>query len=284
PKVRPSLYALGHPDRDAPVLVTGNYDLTVRRVVRDTRGLDAYLLVCDSRGINVWCAAGGGHFTAEKVIQAVKTGGVVEVVDHRTLILPQMAGCGVLGKRIEEETGWRARWGPMYATDIAAYLKAGRRKTDEQREARFPLGHRLEMAVAIWQVWAVVFGIATLVFARDLFWPALALSLLLFVFIGAFMHWIPGRDGFWKGVSLAIGTVGLFLIWTVITGQPIVSISTANASLGLAALALFVGADSQGGSPLRRGGEFEHIHKLVPLELLLVIAWLALTFAPGLVR
>jgi hypothetical protein len=177
----------------------------------------------------------------------------------------------------------------MYASDIAAYLKADARKfcghkTDEQRQATFSLGQRLEMAVVIWQMWAVVFGIATLIFARDLFWPTLALSLLLFAFTGAFWHWIPGRDGFWKGVSLTVGTVGPFLLWTAITGQPMLSIATANATLGLAALSLFVGADYQGGSAAQRGGEFEHILKLVPLELLLVAVWLALTFWPGLQR
>ena len=88
PSVRPGLYRVGRPGRKAPVLVTGNYDLTVRRLLKGIRGLDAYLLVADSRGINVWCAAGGGHFTAEKVIAAVKSSGIGELVDHRRLILP----------------------------------------------------------------------------------------------------------------------------------------------------------------------------------------------------
>lgn len=61
------------------MLVTGNFDLTVRRVVRALDGkVDCWLLVADSAGINVWCAAGGGYFTADKVIAAVRASGVGE--------------------------------------------------------------------------------------------------------------------------------------------------------------------------------------------------------------
>ncbi len=39
PKVKTGLYAIGNPDRKSPVLVTGNFDLTVRRVVRALDGV-----------------------------------------------------------------------------------------------------------------------------------------------------------------------------------------------------------------------------------------------------
>jgi len=65
PKFATGLYRVGHPDRKSPVLITGNYELTVRRLVRELDGqVDCWLLVANSRGINVWCAAGGGYFTA----------------------------------------------------------------------------------------------------------------------------------------------------------------------------------------------------------------------------
>ena len=38
PKVRPGLYAVGNPGSEDPILVTGNYDLTVRRLVREIDG------------------------------------------------------------------------------------------------------------------------------------------------------------------------------------------------------------------------------------------------------
>jgi 2-polyprenyl-3-methyl-5-hydroxy-6-metoxy-1,4-benzoquinol methylase len=127
PKVRPGLYAVGRPAPDSPVLVTGNFDLTVRRLVRAIDGqLDVWVLVADSAGINVWCAAGGGYFTAEKVISAIKTSHLSEVVNHHALILPQLCANGVDGWRIRKETGWGVHWGPVRAEDIPAATRFAR--------------------------------------------------------------------------------------------------------------------------------------------------------------
>ena len=108
------LRTIGNPGRDAPVLVTCNFDLTVRRVVKALTGLDCYLLVAPSHGINVWCAAGGGMFNAHSVTSVVKTSRIAEKVDHRMLILPQFSAPGIDISRVERETGWRCKLGqPM---------------------------------------------------------------------------------------------------------------------------------------------------------------------------
>ncbi len=67
------LIKIGSPDRNSPVFLTGNYHLTVQRVKRSLSGMDTYLLVANSRGINVWCGAAGGHFTNHSVISVLKT-------------------------------------------------------------------------------------------------------------------------------------------------------------------------------------------------------------------
>ena len=56
--IAPGLYAIGNPTGKSPVLVTANYKMTFDIVRRDMRGHDAWLLVLDTLGINVWCAAG----------------------------------------------------------------------------------------------------------------------------------------------------------------------------------------------------------------------------------
>ena len=56
---------IGHPNRESPIFVTGNYDLTVRRLRRALQGLNAYLIVANSHGVNIWCAASGGQFWNE---------------------------------------------------------------------------------------------------------------------------------------------------------------------------------------------------------------------------
>ena len=118
--VKTGLIRVGQPDRQSPVLVTGNLGLTVRRVLRALRGLDAYLLVANSRGINVWCAASGGHFTSNGVISVVKTSGIDNLVEHRRLVLPQLSATGVERSVVEEKTGWRVVFGPVYAEDNPA--------------------------------------------------------------------------------------------------------------------------------------------------------------------
>ncbi len=107
-RVSPDLYALGTPDADAPVLVTANYKLTVDQLRSSLSGLDAWLLVVDTRGINVWCAAGKGTFCAEEVARMVLKTQLAEIVRHRRLVLPQLSAPGVAAHRVKEECGFRA--------------------------------------------------------------------------------------------------------------------------------------------------------------------------------
>jgi SAM-dependent methyltransferase len=253
PKQATGLYRIGHPNRSSPVLVTGNYELTVRRLVRALDGaVDCWLVVANSRGINVWCAAGGGHFGAGDVITGLRTSGVMDVVDHHALILPQLCANGVDGWRIRQETGWGVHWGPIRAEDISAYLAAGRKKTAAMRQVRFPLRARLEMTTTLLTLYGLLLLILSLIFWRPYTLPLLALAALLAYFYGAFLPWIPGRDGVAKGAFLAgLTMVGLWL-WTWIRGDFSAPVLFGR-SLGLGFLAFFIGAEFQGMSPLMRG-------------------------------
>lgn len=253
PKVATGLYRIGRPDRDSPVLVTGNYDLTVRRLVKALDGrVDCWLLVTDSRGINVWCAAGGGHFTADAVIAGLKTSGVSAVVDHRALILPQLCANGVDGWRIRQETDWGVHWGPARAVDIPAYLARGRKKSVEMRQVAFPLRDRLEMTTVMFFMYAFILLLPVLIFWRANFLLIYGLMASLAYFYGLFLPWIPGRDGLAKGAVLAALTLAGLWIWSYAGGH-LAPVSLLNWSLGLGFLAFFIGAEFQGMSPLMRG-------------------------------
>ena len=63
--VDPGLYALRNPGEQAPVLVTANYKMSFDRLRQALPGRDAWILVLDTNGINVWCAAGKGTFATE---------------------------------------------------------------------------------------------------------------------------------------------------------------------------------------------------------------------------
>jgi 2-polyprenyl-3-methyl-5-hydroxy-6-metoxy-1,4-benzoquinol methylase len=280
PKVKTGLYSVGEPSPDSPVLVTGNYDLTVRRLVRAIDGsVDAWVLVADSGGINVWCAAGGGFFTADKVIAALKTSGLDQFVKHHALILPQLAANGVDGWRIRAETGWGVHWGPVRAEDIPAYLKNKREKTDSMRWVRYPLKDRLEMVTVGLAFYALLILLPILIFWRGLFWP-LTVSLFGLSYFYAIVHpWLPGRDGLWKSIPLtAIALAGLYgyaFVW-----NPLPPHQLFNWTLGLTGLSVFTGGELQGMSPLMRGEQANWGWGIV-IAITLGLVWWLLPLAIG---
>jgi NAD-dependent dihydropyrimidine dehydrogenase PreA subunit len=172
------LIKIGNPDKNSPVILTCNYHLTVERVKNALRDIDCYLLVANSRGHNVWCGSTGGHFTNHSVISVLKTSGIEELVDHRKVILPQLAGTGIESRVIHEKTGWNVIWGPVYAKNIPFFIKNGFKKTPEMREVRFSLGQRIEMAA----MWAFPFSIIAAIILIP-FWRAIILPLTIFLWI-----------------------------------------------------------------------------------------------------
>jgi ubiquinone/menaquinone biosynthesis C-methylase UbiE len=269
PKFTPGLYKIGQPDDNSPILVTGNYELTVRRLVKAIDGaLDAWLLVADSNGINVWCSAGGGFFTAERIIEAVRTSGVDRFVKHRALILPQLCANGVDGWRIREETGWGVHWGPVYARDIPAYLEANRKKKDAVRWVSFPLKDRLEMLSVTLAFYGLLIMIPVAIFWRDGFWAVMMALVGLGLFYAITLPWLPGRDGLQKSIPLTIIALLGTLIYTALV-DPVPPADVFNRILGITALSVFTAAELQGMSPLMRGEQANWIPEALVGSVLL---------------
>jgi NAD-dependent dihydropyrimidine dehydrogenase PreA subunit len=139
------LYRIGSAGADSPVLVTGNFELTLRRVCSALNNLDCWLLVCDSRGVNVWCSSMAGHFTTASVVRAIQRSGLADRVSSRLLILPQLCASAVSLEGLKERSGFHARFGPLYIRDIRKYLENP--SDPDIRSAVFPLKDRLEMAL-----------------------------------------------------------------------------------------------------------------------------------------
>lgn len=141
--IEPGLYAVGAPTKDSEVFVTANYKLTFDILRRSLAGIDAWILVLDTKSINVWCAAGKGTFGTDELVRRI---GVVKldfVVEHRRIILPQLGAVGVSASEVQKRTGFRVYFGPVEARDIPAYLASGRTKTKEMRIMRFNMLDRL---------------------------------------------------------------------------------------------------------------------------------------------
>lgn len=140
--VEPGLYALGQPDHSSRVLVTANYKMSFDRLRQALLGRNAWILVLDTKGVNVWCAAGKGTFGTEELIARIRSSGLERVVNHRELILPQLAGPGVAAHRVKKNSGFRVIYGPIRAVDLPAFLDGGLQATPEMRSKNFPLRER----------------------------------------------------------------------------------------------------------------------------------------------
>jgi len=174
--VHPGLYALGEPDENAPVLVTANYKMSFDCLRQALPGRNAWILVLDTKGINVWCAAGKGTFGTNELVYRIEASGLKKVVRHRKMVLPQLGAPGIAAHQVKKLSGFKVHYGPVRARDIPAYLDNGLRASREMRIVTFPLADR-----------AVLIPIELLGAAK----PFALLSLALLVLAG-----ILGRSGF----------------------------------------------------------------------------------------
>lgn len=265
---KPGLVRIGNPGRSSPVLLTCNYHLTVERVKRAVREMDAYLLVANSRGINVWCAATGGLFTNHDVISALKTSGIEESVDHRDVILPQLAATGVESKTVQRKTGWKVIWGPVYAKDLPTFIENKCTKTSKMREVRFSLTQRFEMAVAWAFPISMVLGLIMIPFWREAILPlmclAWGLSLLLFTLFPLYGKLLSPEGRRFGFVFFDFGRGGFQLIlWgLLVIGLAIYSIAVGDLRWGFMLrggfitliVVLILSIDLMGSTPIFKSG------------------------------
>lgn len=257
----PGLRRIGSPGPESPVLVTANYDLTVRRVLRALVGLDAWLVVAPAGGINVWCAAAGGILTTHQVVTALRTSGVEDQVRHRRAILPQLAATGVQGRELTRRCGWKAKFGPVRIEDLPRYLELHEKKTEAMRRVRFGTRERLEMA-GIWGLpAALVLGIGGgLVHPLWGLWLAVAsLAIAALVFLLYDRTPEPRRLIFAGGTAVVAATL------VVLGGGALPAILT-----GIGACAFLVGLvtfDYPGNTPIEGGAHFESRKWTIALDL-----------------
>lgn len=272
------LIKIGNPDRDAPVFLTGNFRLTVARVIRAIKGLDAYLLVANSRGINVWCAATGGMLTNHDVISVLKTSGIEEQVDHRQVILPQLAAMGIEGREVRQRTDWQVVWGPVDADDIVQFVHDKMQKSPAMRTVSFPWISRVEMAVA----WAFPISLLTLFILPwwdegilSLIGLVWGIALLLFLSFPLYQNRLHRVDkqtsfvlfNFGPHAMLLFIWAGLLLTWTswsLVTGEVYFDVII-RWGLGSFIILLILSLDLTGSTPLYKSGL--HEDRLLHVEL-----------------
>jgi hypothetical protein len=227
--IEPGLYALGEPDEKSSVLVTANYKMTFDKLRKELPGRNFWILVLDTKGINVWCSAGKGTFGTKELVGRIDSSGLSRIVSHRQLILPQLSGPGVAAHEVKRLSGFKVIYGPIRSKDLPAFLDNGHKATREMRIKSFTTLERLALIpmelVSAMKVGLVIMGIlfflafiwksgesTAVAFNHGLF---SALAFLAAIVTGAILSplllpWLPGRAFSLKG--LVLGLIAAFLL------------------------------------------------------------------------
>jgi hypothetical protein len=223
--VPPGLYAIGYPSSADPVLVTANFKMSFDIVRGALSGRNVWLLVLETYGINVWCAAGKGSFGTDELVKRIGVTGLSGIVSHRKLLLPILGAPGIAAHEVAKRTGFTIRYAAIRAADLPEYLDNGMVTTPTMREVTFTLRERLTLIPV------------ELVLASK---PTASIGLLLFVAIAALgdiatgltvccayfgavfsgivlgpllLPWLPGRSFAVKGALVGLlWCAGLYLL------------------------------------------------------------------------
>lgn len=205
--VVPGLYRLGAPTSDSPVIVTANYTLSFDAVRASLAGIDCLILVLDTRGVNVWCAAGKGTFGTEELVRRIEVTGLASAVRHRALVLPQLGAPGIAAHEVQKRSGFRVEYGPVRARDLPKYLQT-HSATPEMRRVEFPIVDRV-ILTPVEVVHVAVPTIVAMIALYLLAGPAGSLAALAAVLGGtvifpALFPFLPTKDFSTKGMLLGL--------------------------------------------------------------------------------
>jgi hypothetical protein len=274
--VEPGLYRLGSPGTDSEVFVSANYTLSFDALRSALAGRDVYILVLDTKGINVWCAAGKGTFGTDELVSRIASTGLAKVVSHRRLILPQLSAPGVSWPEVLRRSGFLVEYGPVRARDLPEYLRE-HRATPAMRKVEFPFRDRVVL-IPVELVTALPFMIV----------PALALWLLGLGFVAAelvlaviagtvlfpvLLPFLPTKDLSTKGLILGI----LVMIPPLILGAgafaPLQLAAAAATLLVFPPITAYLALNFTGSTPFTsRTGVKKEIFRYVPVMAAMVIS------------
>lgn len=252
-RVEPGLYSMGNPGPDSEVFVSANYRLSFDHLRKALFGMDAWILVLDTKGINVWCAAGKGTFGTEELINRIGRARLEQIVEHRGIVVPQLGAPGIAAHEVKRQTGFRVIYGPVHARDIPEFVRAGYKAAPAMRRIRFDFLDRLiltpmELVPALkWFLlasilWLIVSGLSRSGISFESAWEYGGFAViagLAGIVCGAFLTpvllpLIPGRSFAVKGalagllgsavLQLEMGPIGahafpiLLLGWVAVPG------------------------------------------------------------------
>ncbi len=295
--IAPGLYAAGNPTPESHVFVTANYKMSFDRLRAQLTGRDGWILILDTDGINVWCAAGKGTFGTDELVRRIEAAQLADVVSHRKLIVPQLGAPGISAHEVKKRSTFSVVYGPVRAEDLPAYIDAGMKATPAMRRVEFPLRDRIvlipmelvPMAKYSLAVVVCLFLLAGLgswgysishamtggLQAAILFFGAYVAGAAL---TPALLPWLPGRafssKGAWAG--LAVAAIAGACAWFM-PGLFDGTLSVAAWFLIIPAVASFMAMNFTGASTYTSlSGVVREMKVAIPLQIICAVAGLGL--------
>jgi hypothetical protein len=300
-RVTPGLYAVGTPGTESPVVVSANYKLSFDTLRKHLEGVSLWVLILDTRGINVWCAAGKGTFSAGEVVSKVREFRLTELVHHRKLILPQLSATGVSAPKVKKGCGFEVLWGPIRAADLKPFISSGMKAGPAMRRISFSLVERLVLIPvelsflpkpSLWILLAafILSGIGPSFFSlqaassRGLAMAAAYGAGILggAVLVPALLPWLPGKafsvKGALTGLAAGIGMIGL-------AGNRFGGLEILSLILFSVVVSSYLAMNFTGSTPFTSpSGVEKEMRRALPLQvgaiLVTVIMWVGSGFYP----
>lgn len=210
------LYAIGSPGHDDPVVVTANFKMSFDLVREALAGRNIWLLVLETYGINVWCAAGKGSFGTDELVKRIGATGIAGMVTHRKIILPILGAPGVAAHEVKKRTGFTVQYAAIRAKDLPEFLDGGMTTTPAMKELTFTIRERLalipvEIVIALkpTAVVGVILFLLMVVFSNVNTGFSALMAYLGAVFFGIaigplLLPWIPGKSFAFKGTLIGL--------------------------------------------------------------------------------
>ena len=298
-QITPGLYCVGTPDKESPVMVTGNYKLSFDLLREGLDGLNCWILVLDTKGVNVWCAAGKGTFATDELNFRVKQTDLEKVVSHRQLVLPQLSATGVAAHLVKKGCGFKVIWGPIKVKDIKKFLENKLKPDDKMRQVTFSIAERLVLvpveikgvlkpAAITFIVIFLISGISPEIFSFQLMLSRgtqAVMSALSGIFLGAvvtpiLLPWIPTRAFSVKGALT--GALG-WIVYVYLFGDGTMTMATASLFLFSTAVSSYLAMNFTGSTPFTSpSGVEKEMRIAIPLQavavLVALVGWITSTF------
>ena len=290
-RVEPGLYRLGNPTTESPVFASANYTLSFDAVRSALAGFDAYILVLDTKGINVWCAAGKGTFGTDELVGRIDATGLAGIVTHRRIIVPQLGAPGISAHDVQRRSGFKVEYGPVRARDLPEYIRTGKANL-KMRTVQFPIRDRIVLAPV--ELVHVVFP--TIVIAAVLWFlagPVAALAAISAVVAGTVLFpvllpLIPTKDFSTKGLLLG-GVVAIPFAATFGSAPTLPGwarlIAAITPLLIIPAVTAYLALNFTGSTTFTsRTGVRMEIYRYIPIMTIMAVAGVILGIALGVNR